>query len=251
MAAAKNPQAVESDTPDFERGFDPQREELKRKQQLDWLARQNPGEWVDLPNGERVKVQPGMPFKYPGDETHPMFDHPGGIWNTKEVVERGAQWHLAHDSNGDTTSILAQPKPPFVFGGIDSHRYGWFVRTPAVRDDRRPAETASLHRQERIRYIETSEVDKHSPIAIYEEHATPNNTYVTSGTMILAEIMDPKLSYQKYKGWDDLAIRRVMTIPETIASSSSVLTDSGPVPTHVPGKTVAEVDGPRDSRRGS
>jgi len=229
----------------FERMVDPQREALQRAAVLDYQVRQNPEEWTRLPNGNAVRIQPGMPFKYPGDVTHPMMDHPGGLWRRS-----GGRWYFLHDENDETTSLLKEPKPPFDFGGVDSPRYIWLVRTPAVKDDRRPAETAALHRQGKIRYIETAEVDPKSPIAIFEEYATPNNVYVTSGTMILAEILDARLSYQKYKGWDDMAIQRVMNVAQTISSSPSVMTDAGPVTTHIENKTVTKVDGPSEVRRG-
>lgn len=244
-AAPRNETGPESGAVFKERLFDPHREAIKRAQEKDYLRRQNPDQWVGLPNGESVLIQPGTTFMYPGDKTHPMLDHPGGLWR-----RIGGQWNLMSDENGDTTSILNHPKPPFDFGGVDSPRYAWFVRMPAVKDDHRPAETAQLHRGERIRYIEVAEVDKHSPIAIFEEYATPNNVYVTSGTMICAEILDPKLSYQKYKGWDDMAIQRVMSIPETVGSSPSVVTDAGPLMTHVRNKTVTVVDGPKEVRTG-
>jgi len=249
-AAPRNTVGPEQSHRVVETLFDPGREALARAAALDYQVRQNPAEWTRLPNGNAVRIQPGMPFKYPGDETHPMLDHPAGIWNDAQVVKGLAPWRLMRDENNETTSMLASPKPPYLFEGIPSPRYGWFVRTPAVKDDRRPAETAREHGRGRIRYIEVAELDRQCPFAMYEEYATPNNVYVTTGSMILAEIMDPRLSYQKYKGWDDQAIERVRTVDRTVQTSPSVMTDAGPVSTHIPGKTVMESTGPSDSKRG-
>jgi hypothetical protein len=178
---------------EYERRFDPQREAAQRAALRDHARRQAPGEFIPLGNGEFVRVQHNVNLSYPGEKAYAML--------------------------GEPEKMLIKAKPPFQFGVLpngkprEGPRYKWFVRTSIDPRDDRPAETANLHRSQRIRYVEVSEVDKNSPIAVYTEFATANNTYVTYRSLILAEIMSERLSYESKPAWEDLAIARVSSLP--------------------------------------
>lgn len=186
-----------------ERHVDPTRDSLQRKVQIDHTRRSEPGAWVNLPNGEAVRVQGAVGMKYPGEKATDMLARP--------------------------QDMMLNPKPAFRNGP----RYQWRVRTSSSAADNRPAETANLHRAQRIRYVETNELDPACEFAVYTEYATPNNTYVTYQTLILCEIMDERLAYQTYKGWEDWAIHKVTNIEAETRSQPG---------TRVVGKTDVSVD---------
>lgn len=193
-----------------ERKMDPTREALQKAAMIDHQRRLEPGQWVPLGNGESVRVQGNIGMMYPGEDAGAMLARP--------------------------QDMLIDPKPDFVSGP----RYQWRVRTSADPKDDRPAETANRHRSNRIRYVETKEVDQNSQIAVYTEYATANNCYVTYRSLILCEILDEKLAYQTYKGWEDLGLSRVMHLEEEVLSHPDV---------RIPNKTTGKID-MFDTRRG-
>lgn len=199
-----------------ERRIDPQRESLQRALQIDHARRAEPGAWVGLPNGEAVRVQGAVGMKYPGEKASDMLARP--------------------------RDMMLNPRPDFYdqHGRKISDRYQWRVRTSADPKDNRPAETANFHRAGRIRYVETSEVDSRCEFAVYTEYATTNNKYVTYQTLILCEIVDERLGYQTYKGWEDWAINRVTNIEQMVRAEPN---------THIDGKTDVSVD-IMDTKRG-
>lgn len=215
-AEGKGPPAEEPVVPaEYERRFDPEREALQRAALKDHARRSAPGEFIPLGNGEFVRVQHNVSLSYPGEKAYAMLGKP--------------------------ENMLIAPKPPFRFGTLpnglprEGPRYKWYVRTSIDPRDDRPAETANLHRSQRIRYVEVSEVDKNSEIAVYTEFATANNTYVTYRSLILAEIMSERLSYETKPAWEDLAIARVSSLP------NERLTE--------PGTHIGNVDRPKAETR--
>lgn len=185
-----------------ERRIDPGREALQHAAMLDHQRRIEPGQWIQLPNGEAVKMSGFVGMKYPGETAAEMLSRP--------------------------QDMLLNPMPRYSSGP----RYTWKVRTSADARDGRPAETANLHRGGRIRYVETNEIDPNSPIAVYTEYATANNVYVTWQTLILCEILDETLSYQQSKAWEDLSVSRVMNLESEVLAHPD---------TRISNKTTAEV----------
>jgi hypothetical protein len=224
---------------DYEVSVDPRRESIQKAAYTDWQIRQNPGEWLRLANGAAVRVQPGI---MPGYETKPleaeMLGHPGGEWfveNQRLLMKK-------------ESSMLVETKPPFFnkYGELVGPRYAWRVFNGLDPRDYRTAETKNLHRGNKIRYVETSEIDPHCSFAVHTEHPAGDTKYVTHMSMILVEILDPMLAYKMHKQYEDKAIQRAMNAPIDIAGSPSL--GDGLI-TSVPGKfgtkLVVEADPPR------
>lgn len=203
-----------------ERRNDPEREAIRRAAAIDHARRMEPGAWMPLPNGEAIRVQGMMMPSYPGEDATMMLAWPRGM--------------------------LLEPKPDYgtVTGGVRRifPRYSWRIRVSTAKDDLRPAETANLHRGDRIRYVETSEIDDRCEFAVYTALPVGQNEYVTFGSMILCEILDPKLVYQKFQGWEDVGIGRAADLQSTVRAEPD---------THVEDVTEIVVAGPKKSRRGS
>ena len=202
-----------------ERKVDATREAVQRAAMLDHARRMEPGQWTPLPNGEQVRVQGAVGMKYPGEKATDMLARP--------------------------RDMLYSPKADFYTpnGQKIGDRYQWRVRTSVEAKDNRPAETANLHRAQRIRYVETSEIDPRSEISVYTEYATANNVYVTYMSLILCEILDERLAYQTYKGWEDRAIARVVNFEDTVRGERELGA------TRIEGKTEVDVT-IKDTRRG-
>lgn len=186
-----------------ERKIDPVKESAQRAAMRDHTRRMQPGQWVPLPNGESVRVQAQVGFKYPGQKENKMLGRP--------------------------SEMLISPKPDFESGD----RYQWRVRTSADPRDTRPAETANLHRGGRIRYIETDEIDESCEFAVYQEYATPNNKYVTWQSMILCEIVDEQISYDTYRYPVDKALDTVSHLEDNLLGEPG---------THIRGKTFTNLE---------
>ncbi len=208
---AETPTSAEIEPLHVETRPNPQRAAIQRAAQREHARKMQPGTWVGLPNGETVRVQGYIGMKYPGEKAADMLGKP-------------------HE-------MLSHPKPAFSAGP----RYQWRVRTSAGTYDARPAETASLHRSGKIRYVETKEIDPSCSFAVYDEYATTNNTYVVYKTLILCEILDERHAYQSYRGWEDWALHRVADLEGSTRGERD---------THVEGKTEIAVKGPQDSRAG-
>lgn len=197
----------------------------QRAAMKDWeRKRPGTGTIVPLPNSEFVRVQQAMPGAwYPGEQSNRML--------------------------GDPSIILLKPKPPW---DARMPRYVWFVREDTVKTGGTPrhAQTNAYERSGRIRYVEEREINAAHPDAVYEIYeigggAAPDGTtrpmrrLVTSGSLILAEILDPKLSYGKYKAWDDYAIQRQQNLPASLESVSNFGSD---LVGHIPGRTGLKVE---------
>jgi hypothetical protein len=181
----------------------------------DHLRRANPSKYSPLPNGHMVEVRGRVIHKYPGAKKTIMLADPA------RIIDRAFR------------------KPNF---GADMPRYQWRCRTD-VSTARRDLETAQLHRQGRIRYVEVGEIDRNSEFAVIDEYAVPGpsgNVYVIVDTMILCEILDPEHCYEKYKFWTDLALENVSSLPQTVLSFND---------THIGQKTTTVVT-QKDVRQG-
>lgn len=201
MPTKKKPSAPQE--MQVERKFNPEKEAIQKAAMRDYTARMQPGQWVPLANGEQVRVSGYVGMKYPGEKVDHMLGRP--------------------------QDMLLNPKPDYHGG----HRYIWRVRTSPDARDIRPAETAALHRAQRIRYVEVQEVNPDSEIALYTPFTTTDGVYVTWQTNILCEIMDQRLAYEMYKGWEDLGIQRVMDLNENVYAEPG---------THLGNKTGTKVE---------
>lgn len=202
-----------------DRRDDPERAAAQRAAVLDYQRRQDPRSWTPLPNGEMIRVQGAVAPDYPGEVASLMLANPRGM--------------------------LSRPNPDYeaITGGVSRifPRYVWRVYKAINPADNRPAETSNLHRGNRIRYVETAEIDPDCEYAVYTEYATASNKYVSYNTMILCEILDPKLVYQKMKGWEDQGIARASQLQDTVRGERG---------TRIPNVTEVDVIGPQKSQRG-
>lgn len=215
--------AVESPQTGYEVKADPTRATSQRKLSQMKAYENEPGAWASLPNGEMVRRQRylGGGRMYPGEVTTDLLARPGEM-----LLERNQDFCVGY--RGDA--------PVF------SPRYAWMVRVEMANSDRhRDNETAHLHKQGRIRYVETKEVDPNCRFASHDSYSTANFQYVTYRNLILVEILDPELSYQKYIGFEDYAIDRVTELPAQVSSFAD---------TRYGSKAGIELRGPLDARAG-
>lgn len=181
--------------------FDPVRESAQKAAMTDWQVRQNPAEWTRLANGAAVRIQPGvMPSYIEGSPEADMMSKPVQMISPE------------------------YRKPDYVGrdGRLVGHRYQWRVFKTIDAKDMRPQLTSNLHRSGRIRYVETYEIDKQCPFAVYTEHTTGENKYVSHMSMILCEVMDPRLAYDTFKRHEDIALQRAMSASRDIPNSPSL-----------------------------
>jgi hypothetical protein len=204
----------------FERKSDPMRESAQKAAMKQYQRSMQPGQWIGLPNGEAVRVQSHVGFRYPGQKESKMLGTPGVL-------------PITLDANGNrvgpTEPLLLDPKPDFDNGD----RYQWRVRTSADSRDTRPAETSQLHRAGRIRYVETEELNPNCDFAVVHELSTPNNSYVTWQSMILCEILDEQLAYDAYQYPVDKGLHNVSNL------EASVMGEPG---THIANKVETQVE---------
>lgn len=219
MAKSTEPVATEEPVNvglETEQQWNPTREAVQKAALKDHQRRMNPGQYVPLPNSEFVRVQQAMPGHwYPGEKTDRMMGNPELI-----LIDAKPGWH---------------ERMP---------RYYWAIREDTVKHGGTPrhALTQHLKRAGRIRYIEESEVNPGSPYAVYEVLQMGETKYVISGSMILCEILDPKLSYQMYKGWDDQALQKQMQVPQSVENATNFDLDiAGTRSGSVPGFTETKV----------
>jgi hypothetical protein len=239
----ENPAPVEvADAPDdsattlgtpVEVGFDGKAEALRAAAMADWQAKQNPGEWVRLGNGAIVRAQPGIA---------PHYDI-----NEEERKEANMLGRMAE-------MILPRyRKPAFLAqdGSLLGYRYRWLVFKSLDPKDSRPAETANLHRGNKIRYVEVPEIDDDCPFAVYTEHPAGDRSYVTHMSLILAEILDPRLAYMHFRAMEDKALDRLKSAPRDVSQSPSLGQVEGHnLITSVPGRAGMNFTGPQATRQG-
>lgn len=195
--------------------IDHRAESVRRASLADWQARQSPGEYMRLGNGAVVKVQPGIA---------PHYDT--NAEERKEAEMLGRCDELIHERFR---------KGPFIAGDGSKlgERYRWLVFKSLDPKDNRPAETANWHKGSRIRYVEADEIDTNCSFAVYTEHPAGDRTYVTHMSMILAEILDPRIAYMRGKAMEDKALDRLKAAPRDVPNSATL--GDGLV-TSVPGK---------------
>jgi hypothetical protein len=161
-------------------------------------------------------------------------------------------WYPGEQSNrmlGEPRTIIARPKSDW---DVRMPRYIWMMREDSVKHGGTPRhnQTNAYERSGRLRYVEEKEINVNHPDAVYEVYVLgggigpdgkpkPEKRLVVSGSMILCEILDPKLSYNKYKAWDDYAISRQMQMPEHLQSTPNF--GEGLIG-QIPGKTKTRVD---------
>src|SRR5580692_5337970 len=176
---------------DFSIKQDPQAARLRSAAETDARVRANPTKWITLPGSSAVQKRAnGVMPTYPG--------------SVDSLVQSNPE------------CIIRDPKPPFDFessvvvGVHRGPRYVWLVRVEAPGcSSRRDIDTGNLRSSERIRYVTGGEIDKRSPHAkVSFLDSSDGEQYVTFGSQILAEILDPALSYEKGPGWVEWTLSR-------------------------------------------
>jgi hypothetical protein len=213
---------------------DPKAEAIQRAAMADWQARQYPGEYVRLANGAVVRVQPGIAPHY--DINEEERKEANMLGRTAELISREYR-------KPDYLSAPNQMGERELLG----YRYRWMVFKSLDPKDGRAAETANLHRGRRIRYVEVPEIDDACPFAVYTEHPAGDRVYVTYMSMILVEVLDPRLAYMHFKAVTDKALDRLRTAPRDIPNSPSL---GEQLVTAVPGKAGINFTGPQATRAG-
>lgn len=175
----------------YEQHYSLEQQAAQKAAQVEWMRRQHPGKYTTLPNGQMVEVRGSVLHRYPGAKKTMLMANPAIILK-KEFR-----------------------KPDF---GADMPRYTWMCRID-TSTYRRDLETANLFNRGDIRYVEMNEVDKTSPYAQVDDYAIPGPgsfVYVIMDTTILVEILNPNVSYEKYRYWTDLAMSQVANLPDSI-----------------------------------
>lgn len=201
---------------DYQPKYSLEQQAAQKAATTDWMRRQHPGRYTTLPNGQMVEVRGSVLHKYPGAKKTILMANPAVILK-KEFR-----------------------KPDFA---EDMPRYIWSCRVD-VSTSRRDIETANMHHRGDIRYVEMNEIDRHSPYAVVEDYPVPgpgSNVYVIMDTSILCEILNPNVSYEKYKYWTDLAMSNVAELPDVILGYGD---------THIGDKTTTSV-AMKNARQGS
>lgn len=213
---------------DFTTKQDPQSTRLRSAAETDARVRANPDKWITLPGSSAVQKRAnGVMPSYPG--------------SVDSLVQSNPE------------CIIRDAKPPFEFASsvVQGHhkgpRYMWLVRLEAPGcSARRDIETASLRSSERIRYVTGGEIDKKSPHAkVSFLEASDGEQYVTFGSQILAEILDPKYSYDSAPGWVEWTLAR----NEDLENVVNVATDNSGNVTSIAGKTQIKMS-VKDEKRG-
>lgn len=173
----------------LESKFSPEAQSAQQAAVKAWQRAQEPGQWINLPNGEAVRAQLATQPSYPDID------------------------HLVPKMISNPELMLKEPLPQFGLPPVNGKprsmpRYMW-----RKRDD---PSTRNYHNAQRIRYVETWEVDPDSPYALHDEYQQPNATYVGRDTNILCEIRDPALSYQIYVRHEDKSILNISGLPQNI-----------------------------------
>jgi hypothetical protein len=213
---------------DFNTKQDPQATRLRSAAETDARVRANPTKWITLPGSSAVQKRAnGVMPTYPG--------------TVDSLVQSNPE------------CIIRDAKPAFDFpsavvnGTHRGPRYAWLVRLEAPGcSARRDIETASLRASERIRYVTGGEIDKKSPHAkVSFLESSDGEQYVTFGSQILAEILDPTYSYEKAPGWVEWTLAR----NEDLENVVNVATDNSGNVTSIAGKTRIEMK-VKDEKRG-
>jgi hypothetical protein len=183
-----------------ERRINPAMESAQRAAQIDHQRRMQGGTWADMPNGQAFRIPPHIPPAYDEDS---------------KVAKMLAAPHL----------LLLSPKPAWRTGP----RYQWRVNKATGPEQQRVAnETHRDIRAGSVRKVARIECDPQSPFALYDSYSALD-VDVTYDSLILVEIMDERLTYQRYKHPEDKAIRNVVDLPQTVASEKG--TSVGPYAT--------------------
>jgi len=188
---------------DFDIRTDPQAGRLRQAATTDAAVRANPGKWITLPGSSAVRKRAnGVMPTYPGSVDSLVQSNP-------ECIIREAKPPFEFDSN-------------VVAGTHTGPRYVWLVRMEhATCSARRDIETASLRASERIRYVTGGEIDRKSPHAkVSFLEASDGEQYVTYGSQILCEILDPAFSYEKAPGWVEWTLARNEDFENTVCRTT-------------------------------
>jgi hypothetical protein len=203
----------------------PAQAEAQRQSQAAYEQTLAGGSYVRLANGRVVPIRQNLQFRYPGQKVGQMLAQPHLL--IKPELRKP-------DFDYNYRTGQASGKMP---------RYVWRVRMEHAKDLHRDQETAQYIRAKRMRYVLLDETDENCEFAVFTPYTTTEGDLVTLVSQVLCEILDPQLSYDCYKAWDDLAMHRILDIPNQISTRSTVNNQDGlPVQTFVPGKTATVVD---------
>lgn len=215
--------------PDFETKVDAQAGRMQKAAETEARVRSNPSGWITLPGSSAVrKLARGSMPTYPG--------------TVDSLVQSNPE------------CIMHADKGPFEFessvvaGFHKGPRYAWEVRIEAVGcSSRRDITTTSLRAGERIRYVTAKEINRASPHAkVSFLDASDGDQYITYGSQILCEILDPQYSYEKAPGWVEWTLARNEHFEDTVCRT----TDGAGNVASVAGKTRTSIK-VSDQKRGS